>query len=647
MARVMQGVTSNFEIDAFAPTITMIADICKADMDAPRDVSCVRRIADHARAVAFCIADGVIPSNEDRGYVVRRLLRRAVRDAYQLGTEEMFISRLLGPIIESFGDAYPALAASRSHIETVVSEEEKAFQKTVKRGSSLLAQHVASLKQSKASTLRGEDVFDLYQTYGFPIEMTESLLADEGIDVDMQGFLLAMKAHQTLSKKGADFDRNIFGGGPVAELQGAQPATEFTGYQTLESTAKVIGIVAGDSLIDAAAEGDEVGVILDRTPAYGESGGQVGDSGRVSGDDVEFRFSDTVRERGFFLHIGKVASGALKVGAPVTCAVCKTKRRAIERNHTGTHLLHYALRQVLGKHAQQAGSHVSAERLRFDFANPSELGPEAIARIEDIVNAKILDDAPITTTRMSLSEAREAGATALFGETYGDIVRVVGAGDFSQELCGGTHCRRTGEIGMLRVVRESSIAGGVRRIEAVTGTAVMDRLRDYEARIEALSGILNAPSDKLAARAEENLGQIRTLQKQVRKRKQDQAREAASGSLLNQAEEIGGVRVALAVMDAGPDELRSAADVLRKENDNFICLLAAPGEEKVALISGVSQDVIARGISAREIAQTAAKILGGGGGGRDDLAQAGGKDASKLDEAFEAVRALLREKLGA
>jgi len=648
MARVMQGVTSNFEIDAFAPTIAMIVDICKADMNAPRDVCCVRRIVDHARAVTFCIADGVIPSNEDRGYVVRRLLRRAVRDAYQLGTEEMFISRLLDPIIESFGDAYPALAASRSHIETVIAEEEKAFQKTVKRGSSLLAQHVATLQQSKASTLRGEQVFDLYQTYGFPIEMTKSLLADEGIEVDMQGFLQEMKAHQALSKKGADFDRNIFAGGPVAELQGNVAATEFTGYQTLESAAKVIGIVAGDALVDAAAEGDEVGVILDRTPAYGESGGQVGDSGCIScADGVAFTFDDTVRERGFFLHVGKVTSGELKVGAPVTCSVCKTKRRAIERNHTGTHLLHYALRQVLGKHAQQAGSHVSAERLRFDFANPSELGAEAIARIEDIVNAKILEDATVTTTRMSLSEAREAGATALFGETYGDIVRVVSTGDFSQELCGGTHCRQTGQIGMLRIVRESSVAGGVRRIEAVTGTAVMDRLRDYEGRIKALSDILNAPSDKLVARAEENLGQIRALQKQVRKQKHDQAREAASGSLLDQAEEIGGVRVALAVMDAGPDELRSAADVLRKENDNFICLLAAPGEEKVALISGVSQDVIARGISAREIAQTAAKILGGGGGGRDDLAQAGGKDASKLDEAFEAVRALLRKKLDA
>ncbi|MHC4788482.1 MAG: alanine--tRNA ligase, partial [Planctomycetota bacterium] len=488
MARMMQGVQTTFDIDVFRPLLAEVADICGRDpaADSP-DAPYVRRIADHARAVVFCIAGGVIPSNEERGYVVRRLLRRAVRDAHQLGIEEPFMTRLIDPVIEAFRDPYPELGEGRSHIETVISEEEKSFRKTVERGSALLANHVANLKRQRATVLRGKEVFDLYQTYGFPVEMTESILADQGMGVDMQGFLREMEAHQQLSKKGAAFDQAVFVTGPLARLQEQHPPTDFTGHSTLESSSTLIGIVREEELVESAEAGQEATFIMDRTPAYGEAGGQVGDRGWIlaeSGAGPQFRFDAVRREKGFFLHSGRVTEGRFEVGAQVVCRVDKDVRMATARNHTATHLLHHALREVLGQHAKQSGSYVSAERLRFDFANPTELGAERLRQIEDLVNEKILQDDPAASTRMSLSEAREAGAIALFGESYGDIVRVISIGDYSRELCGGTHCERTGQVGLFRITRESSVAGGVRRIEAVTGLGVLARLRRREEQID-------------------------------------------------------------------------------------------------------------------------------------------------------------------
>ncbi|MHC5034114.1 MAG: alanine--tRNA ligase [Planctomycetota bacterium] len=647
MARMMQGVETTFDTDVFAPLVKEIADICGASPTS-RSAPHMRRIADYTRAVVFCIADGVIPSNEERGYVVRRLLRRAVRDALQLGVDEPFMTRLIEPVIEAFSDPYPELAESRSHIETVVAEEEKAFQKTVQRGSGLLAEHVANLKRQRATVLRGREVFDLYQTYGFPVEMTESILAEEGMGVDMQGFLREMEAHQQLSKKGSAFGDAVFVTGPLARLQEHHPPTDFTGYATLESTGKVIGIIEEDNLVDAARAGERATVILDRTPAYGEAGGQVGDRGRMLADsgDAEFEFDGVRREKGFFLHVGEVKAGEFSVGAEVVCHVDKAIRMATARNHTATHLLHHALRQVLGEHAKQSGSHVSAERLRFDFANPTELGSERLRQIEDLVNEKVLENEPVTSTRMSLSEAREAGAIALFGETYGDIVRVISIGDYSRELCGGTHCERTGQIGLVRITRESSVAGGVRRIEAVTGLGVLDRLRRREEQIDTLCETLSTQDDALLRRAGEVLDQIRSLQKQLQQEKQRAARRMASGSLLDRAERIGSGRAVIARMEGGLAELRSAADVLRERNEGLVCVLASTDQDKVALVVGVSQDLTEQGVSARALAEAAAELVGGGAGGRDDLAQAGGAVTERLDEAFERVRELLREKLG-
>jgi alanyl-tRNA synthetase len=467
------------------------------------------------------------------------------------------------------------------------------------------------------------------------------------MQVDMQGFLREMEAHQQLSKKGAAFHQGVFASGPIAQLQDSHEPTEFTGYRTLESGARIVGIIRQDQLVDAARTGEDVVLVLDRTPAYGESGGQVGDRGWIKaaeGKRAGFEFHGVRREKGFSLHMGQVTEGSLSTGQAVTCRVDKEIRMATARNHTATHLLHHALRTILGEHATQSGSHVSAERLRFDFSNPTELSSEQLLRVEDLVNERILSNEPVTSTRMSLSEAREAGAIALFGETYGDIVRVISVGDYSRELCGGTHCERTGDVGLFKITHESSVAGGVRRIEAVTGLSVLERLRQRESENDALCRILNTQDRDLLQKTEETLAEIRRLQRELQQERERVARRAASGSLLDHAEQIGDICLVVSEMAGTHAELRSAADVLRQSNECMVCVLASTADGKVALVAGVSPDLISRGVSARQIAQEAAAVVGGGGGGRDDLAQAGGNDPEALQEAFERVREIVRDE---
>ena len=651
MARVMQGVPTNYDIDVLEPLMKRISKICgKPYPGDARTDPLMRRIADHARAVFFCTADGVIPSNEEHGYVVRRLLRRAVRDAVQLGVERPFLAELVEPVVECFSGFYPELRDSRTHIATVVSQEEQAFQKTVIRGSAVLAEHVAALKRQKASVLRGRDVFDLYQTYGFPVEMTESILKEQGVSADMQGFLQEMAAHQRRSQETAAFEKSVFSEGPVSRLQAEHGPTEFTGYQTLESEGRVIGLIAGDDLLEHAEAGRDVTVVLDRTPAYGEAGGQMGDSGTIetlADGRGAFAFQDTQREKDFFLHLGRVRAGVLRVGDGVVCKVNKARRQAVARNHSATHLLHYALRRVLGAHATQSGSAVSDSRLRFDFSNPTELSPEQLRQVEDIVNEKVLADEPITSTFMSRSEAQELGAMALFGEKYGDIVRVISISDYSRELCGGTHCQRTGEIGLLRIISESSVAGGVRRIEAVTGLGSLDRLRAKEDLLAGIAGQLGTQEDNLLKRVRDLQQEIRSLQKDLQRARQQAVRQVASGGLLEQAERIGSVRAVFARLEGDHAALRSAADILRRGNAGVACLLASEQGGRVALVAGLSQDLVQQGLSAVELVRSAAAVLDGGGGGRPDLAQAGGSDPSRIEEAFEAARRLLKQRLGA
>ena len=649
MARVLQRVPTNFDIDIFEPLMAEVSEICGKPYvyDCPA-ASLMRRVADHARGVIFCIADGVMPSNEERGYVVRRLLRRAIRDAVQLGVHEPFFTRLVEPILSTHGESYPELIEHRDHIETVISREEEAFRKTVERGSTILDGHIANLRRTRASVLRGKEAFDLYQTYGFPVEMTESILKEQGMSIDMQGFLTEMQQHQKLSRETGTFGQELFGAGAASDLMGKREPTEFTGYRTLESETEVIGIVVDDGLVESLEVDQEGAVVLARTPAYAEAGGQLGDRGAILTEDgtrVEFAFESVRMEKGFHLHSGRMVRGRLHVGDRVVCRVDKANRLAIARNHTATHLLHYALRQVLGEHAKQSGSLVSHARLRFDFTNPTELSPDELRRTEDIVNERILADEPLAWTRMGLSEARDMGATALFGEKYGDIVRVVSIGEFSRELCGGTHCERTGQIGSFRIVSESSVAGGVRRIEAVTGLSVLDRLRGKEDQLRQLCEILNTQEPDLDRRAEELLGQIRSLQKNLTKQRQMAAQRMASGSLLDDADRIGDTRVVIAKLGGGSAELRSAADALRKGGEKTACVLASDEGGKVALVVGLSRDLVESGLSALKIVKEISKVVGGGGGGRDDLAQAGGSLVEKLPEALETAREIFRNIL--
>jgi len=579
-----------------------------------------------------------------------RTLRRAVRDGVQLGTEGEFLTELIEPVVAAFGDNYPELKESREHIRTVVGQEEKAFQRTVRRGSAVLSEHIANLKRQKSTLLRGKEVFDLYQTYGFPVEMTESILHEHNMSADVQGFLGELERHQKRSKASSVFDEDVFARGPLSQLQQHHQPTEFTGYRTLESEGEVIGIIAGSELPESAEEGSKVKLVLDRTPAYGESGGQKGDRGVIEsleGDRWRFIFGSVQREKGFFLHNGRVEEGRVRTGQRAVCRVDKQRRRATARAHSATHLLHYALRKVLGEHAGQSGSSVGPDRLRFDFSNPADLSAGQLRAVEDIVNDRVLADLPVSATRMSRSEAQEIGAMALFGEKYDDVVRVISIGDLSMELCGGTHCERSGEIGLFKIISETSVAGGIRRIEALTGLESLSRLREREDLIDRLCDELGTQQENLPSRVEELQKHIRNTEKELEKAREDAVRRMASGGgLMEEAEEVEGIRAVFKELEGGHKALRSAADVLRKNNTMLVCLLAARQEDgKVALVAAASEDLVERGLSASEIAVAAARVLGGGGGGRDDLAQAGGADPSQLPGAFEAARECIRQSL--
>jgi alanyl-tRNA synthetase len=654
MARVLQGVPTNFDIDLFAPLMKRIGEI--AGKPYGPDVAYapyMRRIADHARAVSFCITDGVVPSNEERGYVVRRLLRRAVRDGVQLGITEPFMAGLVVEIVEGWQTVYPELAQARKHVETVIGREEATFQQTVQRGSNRLDQLIADLKRGRQMVLRGEEAFDLYQTYGFPVEMTQSILAEQGLSVDMQGFVEAMQRHIDVSRTGARFSGQVFDQGPVAQLKERVHPTEFTGYQTLESQSRVVGVVVDGQLVDSISGGQEGVLILERTPAYAEAGGQVGDAGLVRALEGEgkkpsflFEFTDTTREGGFHLHHGKADTGSVSVGDEVDVRVDEERRRATMRNHTATHLLHFALKEVLGEHANQAGSWVGPDRLRFDFTHPSGLTDADVRSIEDIVNRRILDNEAVWATQMSLDEARRAGAMALFGEKYGDVVRVLSVGSFSKELCGGTHCRSTGEVGAFRIVSESSVAGGVRRIEAVTGSAVIERLREKEDLLGAAAARLNTPEANLLRRIDEVVAEAKSLQKALKKERRAAVQRMAGETLSDAAEEIGGVSVVVQQLDGDMGALRSAADSLKRGRDDVAVLLASVQGKKVALVCSLAPGVVKRGLNAGDIVGQVAAVVGGGGGGRADMAQAGGRDVDKVDAALEKAREIFRNALG-
>ncbi len=631
IAAVMQGVHSNYEIDLFRDLIHAAArETGTQDLGS----NSLKVIADHIRACAFLIVDGVIPSNEGRGYVLRRIIRRAIRHGYKLGQKRPFFHRLVEDLARVMGDAYPELPLAAENVAAVLKQEEERFAETLEHGMSVLE----AAMQSEDRMLDGETVFRLYDTYGFPLDLTADIARERGFNVDFAGFEAAMQQQRERARAASKFTM-----GKGLEFKG-EP-TEFVGYDTLEQEGRVLALYKGGSQVDAIAAGEEAIVVLDRTPFYAESGGQVGDVGELACGHGVFRVEDTQKIRAeVFGHKGRLLTGRLAVGDTVSARVDMQARQMAAYHHSATHLLHAALRVVLGKHVTQKGSLVTPERTRFDFSHPQPVTTEELRRIEALVNAEIRHNHRVETRLMKYDAAIEAGAMALFGEKYGDEVRVVSMGDFSTELCGGTHVKRTGDIGLFKIVSESGVAAGIRRIEAVCGPAALAWLQAQEDTLRAVSERLKAQPSEITAKLAQIQEQVRTLEKELDRYKAKLA--AAQGEdLVGQAVEVRGVKV-LAARIEGADlkALRELADKLRDRLRSCVLLLATESEGKVQLIAAVTPDLTQR-IKAGELVNFVAQQVGGKGGGRPDLAQAGGTRPEALPAALATVATWVDGKL--
>jgi alanyl-tRNA synthetase len=653
MAAALQGVPSNFEIDLFRPLVAAAADALSLAYD-PRsaDGIRIRRISDHARALTFTIHENVRPSNEKQGYVVRRLLRRAVLDAYQMGQREPFLYQLVPAVADVMKTPYPEVQSSVQRVQTVIREEEEQFLKNLENGLRLLNDVFKKTKAAGSETVAGKDAFTLNATYGIPFEVTESLAADQNLRVDLAGFKQAQKEHAEVSRPmmGA---AAVFSTGPLDTLKEAyHHGSAFLGYTTTSAEASVIGILEQNHLAESAtaqAGGSPVVLVLDRTPFYGESGGQVGDTGLIRGEGFSFRVDDTKRENDFTLHIGHVTEGTVSVNAAARAEVDAERREAIRRAHSATHVLHHALHTHLGEHAQQAGSKVEPDRLRFDFANPEAVGRDRLRAIEDTVNQRVLESAPVSWSVMPIEQARALGAMALFGEKYPENVRVVRMGEFSRELCGGTHLDNTSQVGLFKIIGEESVSAGTRRITALTGKAAIDLVRHQEEILAGVAAALKVPPAQAADRVSALLEEVKALKKQAAQKRTETAPRTSADDLLADAPTVGDARVVTHhVPDATPDDLRQLIDVLRRKAPaRLAVLLATVADGRVHLAAGLSPDLVAQGLHAGNWLKEVAPLVGGGGGGRPDLAQAGGKNPDQVPAALAHALEFLRAKLGA
>ncbi len=644
LACVMQGVDNLFEVDTVQNIMKHISRIAGVTYkaDEKTDVS-LRVITDHIRSTTFMIGDGVMPSNNGRGYVLRRLLRRAARHGRLLGIDRPFLSEVVDTVIGENESAYPELKEKRDLIKKVVSVEEESFARTVDQGMRLLDDFVAA---NPGGTLSAEETFKLQDTYGFPVDLTVEILADRGVGVDVEGFRALYEQYRKdtrAARKNAGADAWKGEGERLSGL----PATRFTGYGSLTASAKVLALLCEGERVDSVAQGQEAVIVLDVTPCYAESGGQVGDTGFLRTAGGAFRVSDTQKTpEGVFCHVGTVTQGVLSVGDRVTAAVDEDRRLAVMRNHTAAHLLQAALRRVLGTHVEQAGQLVSEQSVRFDFTHFSALTPEELRAVEQAVNAAILAALPVTVTEMPVDEAKKLGAMALFGEKYGDTVRVVDAKDFSLELCGGTHVDNTARIGLFRIRSEGSVAAGVRRIEGVTGAGVLTLLeRDAELLARATAAAkASKPEDlpeRIAALQEENKRKDAAIDAL-------NARIAASrlDALLAGAEDVAGVKlVAAPFWGESADALRAACDVARDSRPDVVLVLALASEQKVTFAASCGKDARSRGAHAGNLVREIARIAGGNGGGRPDSAMAGGKDPAKMNDALAAAKDILAAQL--
>ncbi|EJQ4793961.1 alanine--tRNA ligase [Escherichia coli] len=632
IAAVLQHVNSNYDIDLFRTLIQAVAKVTGAT-----DLSnkSLRVIADHIRSCAFLIADGVMPSNENRGYVLRRIIRRAVRHGNMLGAKETFFYKLVGPLIDVMGSAGEDLKRQQAQVEQVLKTEEEQFARTLERGLALLDEELAKLS---GATLDGETAFRLYDTYGFPVDLTADVCRERNIKVDEAGFEAAMEEQRRRAREASGF------GADYNAMIRVDSASEFKGYDHLELNGKVTALFVDGKAVDAINAGQEAVVVLDQTPFYAESGGQVGDKGELKGANFSFAVEDTQKYGQAIGHIGKLAAGSLKVGDAVQADVDEARRARIRLNHSATHLMHAALRQVLGTHVSQKGSLVNDKVLRFDFSHNEAMKPEEIRAVEDLVNAQIRRNLPIETNIMDLEAAKAKGAMALFGEKYDERVRVLSMGDFSTELCGGTHASRTGDIGLFRIISESGTAAGVRRIEAVTGEGAITTVHADSDRLSEVAHLLKGDSNNLADKVRSVLERTRQLEKELQQLK-EQAAAQESANLSSKAIDVNGVKLLVSELSGvEPKMLRTMVDDLKNQLGSTIIVLATVAEGKVSLIAGVSKDVTDR-VKAGELIGMVAQQVGGKGGGRPDMAQAGGTDAAALPAALASVKGWVSAKL--
>ncbi|WP_353741465.1 alanine--tRNA ligase [Pseudomonas fluorescens] len=621
ISAVLQHVHSNYEVDLFQSLLSASAKAIGCTNDAQASLKVV---ADHIRSCGFLIADGVLPSNEGRGYVLRRIIRRACRHGNKLGAKGSFFYQIVAALVAEMGEAFPELKSQQAHIERVLKAEEEQFAKTLEQGLKILEQDLAELK---GDVVPGDVVFKLYDTYGFPMDLTGDIARERSLTIDEEGFEREMEAQRVRARSASSF------GMDYNSLVKVDVATEFTGYIAHSGSAKIVALYKDGQSVDVLSEGDEGVIVLDKTPFYAESGGQVGDCGYLQAGSARFDVRDTTKTGGAFLHHGILDSGSLIVGTPVETHVDAEVRHATSLNHSATHLLHAALRQVLGDHVQQKGSLVDSQRLRFDFSHFEAIKPEQLKALEDIVNAEIRKNSEVETEETDIETAKQKGAMALFGEKYGDNVRVLSMGDFSVELCGGIHANRTGDIGLLKIISEGGVASGVRRIEAVTGAQALAYLNAAEEQLKEAASLVKGSRDNLIDKLSAVLERNRLLEKQL-EQLQAKAASAAGDDLSAQALDVKDVKV-LAVRLDGQDgkALLALVDQLKNKLGRAVILLGSVHEEKVVLVAGVTKDLTGQ-LKAGDLMKQAAAAVGGKGGGRPDMAQGGGTDAGALDAAL-------------
>jgi len=633
IACIMQGVDSIFDIDTIRYILDGVLDVSGKDYEKEgtetTDVS-IRIITDHLRSMVFMIGDGILPSNEGRGYVLRRLIRRAARHGRLIGIKDAFLSTLSDRVITVSGEAYPELVEKQELIKRIISIEEDKFAQTLDQGIDIIGEYIKDMKSNNETVLKGELAFKLYDTYGFPVEVTEEILAEEGFTLDLEGFNANMNLQRETARKGRKTDdEEGWKGASNLDI----PQTEFIGYQTLVSDSKVLAV---------ETDGEKTVIYLDESPFYAESGGQVYDTGIMSTDSARAMVISVTKQGGRFAHLLSNVEGEFKTGDLVHAEVDARRRHKIARNHTATHLLHSALRKTLGTHVEQSGSSVNDKVLRFDFTHFEAMTKEEIEAVENLVNNSIEEFLNVSVQETDMAGANKLGAMALFGEKYGDIVRVVSCGDFSVELCGGTHVSNTGEIGAFKILSESGIASGVRRIEAVTASGILEGYNSETERTSALSTILKTTPDLLMQKTENLMASLKQANSELESFKKKSMGDSVS-TLIENAEDINGIKLITKRLDgATTDDMRSLSDTIKDKTSSVAMVFAAVNDDKVTFLVSLSDDLVEKGLHAGNIVKEVAKVAGGGGGGKANMAQAGAKDISKIDEAFSVAKALIK-----